>query len=542
MKSFFNLLEDPWIPCIMLGGRAEPLSLRDVLVQAHTVREIYTDSPLTVAALHRLLLAVLHRLFRPMNRHVWADLWKDGQGQWSPVTLDEYLNQPDIRSRFYLFDEQHPFYQVAQFPSDVKPEQQPISQLALELASGNNLTLFDHHSDLAPESVTLAEAARRLVTAQAFTIGFGISYVQHGVKISFRDGPCARGALFFVQGDNLFQTLLLSMRRYPHSSVQFTDDTDKDKPCWEMDNPLAPMQNRPFGYLDYLTWQSLQIKLTPPAVTDGDVRVTHVCRIQGLGLAKDAVLDPLKSYRLDKATGEPIPRGFSDKRALWRDSVALFELADNNRNGASTPENLQMLAELVRHKVLPREAQYRYLAIGLATEEGHARNVALWRYERMPLPLAYLAEEALVERLRNALDLAQRVDGRLGDACDWLTWLWLKPDAYERFDKWQESRDYKNRGKNTSFTTLRDQLAATQHYWWRLAQPFESVLIGLADDDEARVNAAMLAWRDTLRQAATAAFQELTEGIEPSPRTLQAIVKAEAQLEWGLGVALKVKD
>ena len=82
MKSFFNLLEEAWIPCIMLDGRMEPLSLRDTLVQAHTIREIYTDSPLTVAALHRLLLAVLHRVFRPMNRHVWAELWAKGQGQW----------------------------------------------------------------------------------------------------------------------------------------------------------------------------------------------------------------------------------------------------------------------------------------------------------------------------------------------------------------------------------------------------------------------------------------------------------------------------
>jgi hypothetical protein len=65
------------------------------------------------------------------------------------------------------------------------------------------------------------------------------------------------------------------------------------------------------------------------------------------------------------------------------------------------------------------------------------------------------------------------------------------------------------------------------------------VLTGLAAEDEAQVNAAMLAWRDTLRQAATAAFQEITEGIEPSPRTLRAIVKAEAHLDWGLGIALK---
>ena len=531
MKSFFNLLEEPWIPCIMLDGRMEQLSLRDTLVQAHTIREIYTDSPLTVAALHRLLLAVLHRVFGPRDRHVWVDLWNNAQGRWDTAKLDEYLHS--WHSRFYLFDEQHPFYQVATLPPTVKPDSKPIGVLATQIASGHNVTLFSHHVDQEPERLPVAEAARRVITAQAYALGGG----QSGIPgENFRHAPCAKGALFLVQGENLFQTLLLSMRKYPHSGSRLPDEPDKDRPAWEAENAFLPTRNQPLGYLDYLTWQSRRIKLVFPDAAIQAPMIERTFLTQGLGL-DEAVLDPLKSYTESKE-GKPIPHRFSEERSLWRDSIALFELSDAKAN--SSPENFRLLAELVHHHHLERYQRFRYLAIGMATGESGAGSAALWRYERMPLPLAYLADEAAVEQLRKGLDLAQVVDWRLGDACDWLTWLWLEPDAYERFDEWQKSKDHRNRGKNTSFTTLRDQLSTTQHYWWRLAQPFQSVLTGLAADDEALVNAALLAWRDTLQRTAIAAFQEITEGIEPSPRTLRAIVKAEAQLEWGLGVALKV--
>lgn len=529
MNSTFNLLTEQWIPCIRLNGKSDLLGLRDVLVEAHTIHEIYSDSPLTIAALHRLLLAITHRNFGPKDRKVWEKLWNERQ--WDARKLDKYFDE--WKARFYLFDDEHPFYQVAHFLADKEPEPRPLSQLALELSSGNNTMLFDHHSDLIPESVALAEAARRLVMIQAFTIGFGISHKAKGQTHHFRDGPCPRGALFLVQGDNLFQTLLLSMRRYPDSRSRLSDDPDKDKPVWEMDDPFKPKRDTPLGYLDYLTWQSLQIKLEQ----DGNGQVTGVYRIQGLGLDKDAVLDPLKSYRADKKTGKPIVRGFDPERALWRDSVALFELTDTD--GHDTPENFRLLADLVQGRVLNREQRFRYTAIGLATEEGQARNVSLWRHERMPLPLAYLDDPTTVERLRNALQWAETVNWRLEEARDWLVWLWLKPDAYERFDDWQKTPDYKRRRENKSFTALQERFPVSQRYWWRLDQPFADVMTGLAQD-ESEASQAMLKWRDTLKQTARDAFHEITEGIESSARTLRAIAKAQEQLERGLGIALKI--
>ena len=531
MTPSFNLLNERWVPCIRSNGQRELFGLRDVLVQAHEIREIYSDSPLTVAALHRLLLAITHRVFGPKDRKVWANLWSEGK--WDEGKLDRYFREWE--PRFNLFDEKHPFYQVAKFASDKEPDVQPLSQITLELTSGNNTMLFDHSSDLMPESATPAEAARRLVMIQAFAIGFGISHKFKNSTFHFRDAPYARGALFFVQGDNLFQTLLLSARLYPDSRSRLSDNPKEDKPAWEMDDPLKPKRDVPLGYLDYLTWQSRQIKLVP----DETGQVIGVQRIQGLGLDKDAVLDPLKSYRADKKTGEPIVRGFNPERVLWRDSAALFQVADTDSR--DTPENFKLLSDLVHHKVLKREQQFRYAAIGLATQEGQARNVSLWRYERMPLPLAYLDDADKVKQLRDALELAESVHWRLLDAHEWLAWVWLKPDAYVRFDEWRKSSDHAQREKNTSFTALRDRLPVSQRFWWRLDQPFTEIMPRLAQDS-AQAQQAILEWREVLKETARTALRGISDGLEESPRTLRAVAKAQEQLERGLGWALKIQE
>lgn len=63
----FNLLEEPWIP-VLRGERVKEVSLAEALLEAHTITRIETPSPLEEAALHRLLLAVLHRAFRGPTR------------------------------------------------------------------------------------------------------------------------------------------------------------------------------------------------------------------------------------------------------------------------------------------------------------------------------------------------------------------------------------------------------------------------------------------------------------------------------------------
>jgi CRISPR system Cascade subunit CasA len=136
MNVSFNLIDQPWLPCVRLDGQPLRLGLYDALAQAHTLRELQGEIPLSTAALHRLLLAILHRNFGPRNRSEWARLWR--AGRWDAGALHAYFDR--WRDRFDLFHEAYPFYQSATPPG----EPQTLNRLSLTHAY--NSTLFEHQA------------------------------------------------------------------------------------------------------------------------------------------------------------------------------------------------------------------------------------------------------------------------------------------------------------------------------------------------------------------------------------------------------------
>src|SRR5215207_2825487 len=97
----FNLVDRPWVPCVARDGTASELSLRQVLIGAHDLTELYDPSPLVTVALHRLLLAILHRAYQgPDGMEEWREIWQ--AGRFDLGLIDDYLNQ--WRHRFDLFD------------------------------------------------------------------------------------------------------------------------------------------------------------------------------------------------------------------------------------------------------------------------------------------------------------------------------------------------------------------------------------------------------------------------------------------------------
>jgi len=105
MTASFDLISEPWVPCVGRDGQAVELGLQDVLVRAHELRELGGESPLVTAALHRLLLVVLHRVFGSADYDAWYALWQ--AGRFDPTVLDAYFAQ--WRERFDLFHPARPF-------------------------------------------------------------------------------------------------------------------------------------------------------------------------------------------------------------------------------------------------------------------------------------------------------------------------------------------------------------------------------------------------------------------------------------------------
>ncbi|MEN6479304.1 MAG: type I-E CRISPR-associated protein Cse1/CasA, partial [Anaerolineales bacterium] len=257
----------------------------------------------------------------------------------------------------------------------------------------------------------------------------------------------------------------------------------------------------------------------------------------GLRLKKDSVLDPLKSYRIAR-NAPPAARGFSSSRALWRDSVALFEFASDETGSA--PENLKTLSQLAANGTVSRQTPFVCRATGLLTAAGQARNIALWRCERLPIPAEYLVCEEAVERLRIAIRLAEDVGSALYKARDLFVWqMRIKPAEQRSMDEILRDKEFAKATatKGNTRNKALDGVPMTEPYWWQLDEEFPPMMVRLAPDEEGK---ALQAWRAALQQAAQSAFRQTIAGITQSGRVIRAAARTEQWLDLQLNRILAI--
>ena len=511
MKASFDLIGQPWIPCVRNDGTAVGLGLRDTLVDAHHLREIAGESPLVTLSLYRLLLAILTRVFAPGDLSHWHQLQE--AGRWDPAALDRYFQM--WRGRFDLFDSERPFYQA----KDARVQSKSVASMIAEIASGANATLFDHHTKQGGLTLSPAAAARAVVAAQSCSLA-GLS----GLPEKFTDSSCARGVIFFVEGDSLFETLLLNLVPYtPEAPVPNAPD---DAPAWEMDAPFFLEPRRCLGYLDYLTWQSRRV-LVQPEEGEVGIAVKNMTWAPGLRLGAD-LTDPMKRYRIDPKRG-PMCLRFNEERALWRDSAALFQLSHAAQG--IPPAALQHVANLVDTGYLSAERTLGCLALGMANDQA---KVEFCRAERLPLPVQYVRkDEQALGQLTHALEWGEDVGRTLRHAAFRMAHQWLKGQKGD-----DEGGGIRRESGKDPRDTLIEHWGVERHYWADLEVGFRRLLLALPDD----AIDAPLVWQRLLRRTAWASFEKAEATLGGSPRALRASVKAREQLAAGLGAALPKLD
>ena len=159
----FNLIDDPWIPCISLDGVRTELSLRSLLHECHTLSDLNIESPLVTAGLYRLILALLHSALNgPRTPEQWVAFYR--QRCLPFLSIENYVER--WRSRFGLFHRTHPFYQCSNFHLAAP---RPAAQLEPSPV---------HEIKETPTLLSPAQAARALVANQCFALGGGNRYEQ----------------------------------------------------------------------------------------------------------------------------------------------------------------------------------------------------------------------------------------------------------------------------------------------------------------------------------------------------------------------------
>lgn len=509
MTVSFNLVTQPWIPCLADNGTQVELSLSQCFAQAHELRELGGESPLVTVALYRLLLTILHRVQQgPEDAEEWGALWQ--AGHFEQAAIQSYLAAH--HDRFDLFHPTRPFFQSTD-KKHGKLALKSATNLILDAASGNNGTLFDHHIDRDELTVSAGQATRYLLAIQAFGLG-GTA----GADDNFNFAPCVGGVLFLVQGDTLFETLLLNLIPYDKDSP--FKRKKEDAPVWEMSDPFQP-RSTPNGYLDYLTWQNRRIWFEPPKAGEAMV-VRKITMTPGLKIERE-FLNPMMYYRKNKDKGF-LPLRFNEARALWRDSSSLFRL---RHEGHRPPLVLDWLAE-VEDRYLPKGQRHRVLALGMANAKAKPE---FFRSEVMPLRREYLQKPTMVDDLDRLLKLADDVARQLWGAANTLANFILAPE--QDLNK-AESGEKGKGAQSEDIARLTGSWGMERAYWSQLETPFRRVLETLPDD----VDQASKSWKFTLRQAVWSAFDTVGDNLDPSPRALKALVNARGQLAGGLVKAL----
>jgi CRISPR system Cascade subunit CasA len=522
MKESYNLVDNAWLPCVYPGGTIEQLTLLDTLIQAHEIDALFDDSPLVTVSLHRLLLAIVHRIFGPETPEIWGKLWQDGTGKWDEEQLRAYLCTPEVYPRFDLFNERYPFYQTASLPlGPIDPKSgrhkyvRPVWKMAHEVAYSDSGTLFSHITDDDWIIVPPGQAARWLVAFHSFALGGRITFAEGEdgrIAGSADAGPLVKSAVVLARGANLFQTLMLNFVHYSATDEEpFPSKAGADKPAWEREEQTQAEDRRYAGYLDLLTWQSRRVKLIPQHNADG-----RLLGVAGFVAMKGTQL-PDRYWRKDRETmviflkkekAKPNedpwpPLGFREDRALWRDCHALFQ---SGAEWSDQPRVLKWINELTG-RFLKRSSTIPLAVFGVNSNQA---KVNFWRHETLPLPLVYLERPELVEQLKRALAIAEDGATKALRAAAWAgAAALLAANAEQKPD-------------TDRVRAVVEALAPERLYWSRLERPFRELLVHLPGD-AAHQDVCLRDWfRKTIRDEAHQAYEQ-TLGRHDSGRELKAV-------------------
>ncbi len=496
----YDLLHQPWLPCERPNGSRVLVGIEEALIQAHTFSALHDESPLVTATLHRLLLAILQRVFLPETMAEWVTLWD--VAAFHPAKVRDYLTK--WKDRFDLFHPDRPFLQVANLRQILQkergkdPEATEAWRLSLEASRYSGATsLFEA---LPPEhGLEPKQAARALLGYLGFTPGGRIQNESE----SWKAGPLRGGAVVLLRADTLHKTLLSNLVWQPRRQPL-------DLPPWEREASTPRATRAPYGQIDILVWPSRRVELIPRRDTSGTVFVQEVITAAGQRLEADTP-DPMFGYVVRDPKRPPLAIRIEKERSVWRDAAALFDAA----TGADVfrrPAACTQLAELVRDGIVPRAARFQVEILGLASNQA---AIDLWREDRMPLPPVLFTDgprlSALRQSLSHAEDLAKAIDFKVLGTLAENTLAPSNRDAHKE-----------------DVRQLKDALGAMSAYWSTLGQNFGVWLDALGSTED--IDAEVARWKGILRATARKVVADAELHLGTGARALQAGAKANQKL------------
>lgn len=368
----FNLLDQPWISVVCdEKGATKEVSLLDLFQNAHEYKDLAGDTKTQDFAVLRVLLSVLHTVFSRFDAEgnsydgylevddrfgqieavdeediedyadalyeTWRSLWHSGQ---FPEIVNQYLEK--WRDRFYLFDEEYPFFQVRK--EDIsgdkinKANASSISGKNMDRTiseSNNKVALFSPKTNKHKELLLAPEVIRWLFTFQGYS-GLSDKVIFGKEKYKSSKGWLFDIGAIYAQGANLFETLLLNCVLPYHENRNLYHI---QKPCWEISSDeliasyLSSSEGNNLASL-YTVW-SRGIYINPQSDLDQAFSF-EIVKLPDIN-HKDNFLEPMTIWKYNQ-TGDNkdsyTPKKHSINQSLWRSFGLLTrkDAASNQRN------------------------------------------------------------------------------------------------------------------------------------------------------------------------------------------------------------------
>lgn len=507
----FNLIDEKWIPVRFLNGDRDELGISVTLLRSKEIAVIEDPSPLVVAALHRFLLAVLYRALEgPTDLAQAKELFRQGLPQ---DKITAYLEK--WRDRFWLFDDEYPFWQV---PTFVPNKWRTWTALAVEYNADTAKVLFDHANEAAPGSISFAAAARWLLATQTFAVSTGKSEISHTGT-----APSAGSVLAIPIGQSLHDTLLFCL--VPQNRIVM----ECDLPIWEKkpdtleylktklkvtaikggEEKDRTVERMATGIVDLYTWRTRSVIIK----NTGQEEVTDVGLASGVGYL-DSVIDPMVGHVIkevkDKQTKEKTKKRFSlqfEEKGVWRDFDSL--LPDGNELAPKVIEHAATLSKRDRSR-----SPIGVIVLGQKYYPPRP-NVAYWRAEYFVLPEAISGDCNLRFEIHSLLNKAEQCGKSLAKACE----------IYAREIIGHGGRDIE---QDDVFKFV-EQMPALPCYWSMLESEFHQVLKKFSFTPDS--DAIRCYWLMTIRKSLQSAWnQQATADSGSNAWAIRAFSKASKSI------------
>lgn len=524
MKNEFNLIDEPWIPCINADNEGVKVGLYAAIQQAHQLKQIAGELPTIKGALHLLLLAFATSIYQPKDLDDWERLHQ--QGKFDDDILKSYCDA--WHDRFFLFSEEHTFYQdpkigtrpkdITNLGNDNKPISKGFTGHLLHYSSGSNATLFDHTLDSDEKFFSPDEAARLLVMIQAYSLG-GMGTTSIGKEKFFKDSPFSRGISFLCRGENLFEMLMRNM--IPKNQDLLLGENE-DQPCWERDDPFVEERSIPLGVKDLLTWQSRRIHLV--AEQQDDQTGVKVCySAPGLPIT-ETFANPfyLNDHEIVGSKLQIRPMRFQNNRIVWRDSAVIL---DSKRSKADKPITRGLFERLISEQVIS-DTTISLSLFGMCTEPGQ-KKVYQYREELFDAPVEYIEKPDLHQKLQAGLQLAEAIRTALYFA----TYELASNKAYPEQDTQEGLKPDKDMVKK-----IIESIGQESHFWAQLETPFYELMRQLPSDQTAYDS-----WKKRTVEVARECLQLAGEKCGEDYVSIKAQAKGRNRLDYEISKIINPK-